>query len=76
RAIVDAMARGMRRVPEIVMDRRAAIRHALAGARTGDAVLISGKGTDPFIMGAKGAKVPWSDAGVVREELERLLAKV
>ena len=76
RAIVDAMARGMRRVPEIVMDRREAIRHALAAARTGDAVLISGKGTDPFIMGAKGAKVPWSDAGVVREELGRLLAKV
>ncbi len=76
RAIVDAMARGMRRVPEIIMDRRAAIRHALAGARTGDAVLISGKGTDPFIMGARGARRPWSDAGVVREELERLLAKV
>ncbi|MEK7135675.1 MAG: UDP-N-acetylmuramyl-tripeptide synthetase [Patescibacteria group bacterium] len=76
RAIVDAMARGMRRVPEIIMDRRAAIRHALAAARTGDAVLISGKGTDPFIMGARGARLPWSDAGVVREELERLLAKV
>ena len=76
RAIVDAMARGMRRVPEIIMDRREAIRHALAAARTGDVVLISGKGTDPFIMGARGARLPWSDADVVREELERLLAKV
>ncbi len=70
--IVDAMARGMRRVPEIIMDRRAAIRAALAEAHTGDAVLISGKGTDPFIMGAHGARTPWSDAQVVREELARI----
>ena len=76
RAIVDAMAAGMRRTPEIIMDRREAIRHALAAAREGDAVIISGKGTDPFIMGAHGAKIPWSDAEVVREELERLLTKV
>ena len=67
---------GMKRPPLIIMDRREAIRAALMAARTGDVILISGKGTDPFIMGAKGAKVPWSDAGVVREELGRLLAKV
>lgn len=76
RAIVDAMARGMSRAPEIIMDRRSAIRAALGKARSGDAVLISGKGTDPFIMGAKGSREPWSDAGVVREELGRLLSKV
>lgn len=73
RMIVDAMARGMRRTPEVVMDRREAIRHALAAAHPGDAVLVSGKGTDPFIMGASGSRLPWSDAQVVREELERLL---
>lgn len=76
RAIILAMARGMKRAPEIIMDRREAIRTALAAAREGDAVLVSGKGTDPFIMGAKGMKIPWSDAAVVREELERLLAKL
>ena len=73
RAIVDAMAGSMLRTPEVVMDRREAIRHALAAARPGDAVLVSGKGTDPFIMGASGSRLPWSDAQVVREELERLL---
>jgi UDP-N-acetylmuramoyl-L-alanyl-D-glutamate--2,6-diaminopimelate ligase len=80
RAIVDAMVRGMSSEGkdvklQIIMDRREAIRHALAVAREGDAVLISGKGTDPFIMGANGLKESWSDAQVVREELERLLAK-
>ena len=72
RAIVDAMAEGMRRTPTIIMDRREAIRAALRMARPGDAVLISGKGTDPFIMGPKGSKTPWDDAQVVREELRRL----
>lgn len=76
RAIVDAMAAGMKRTPDIIMDRREAIRYALASARPGDAVLISGKGTDPFIMGARGAKTPWGEARVVREELERLLKKI
>jgi UDP-N-acetylmuramoyl-L-alanyl-D-glutamate--2,6-diaminopimelate ligase len=75
RAIVEAMAAGMTSRPEIVMDRREAIRRALCAARKGDAVLISGKGTDPYIMGPRGAKEPWSDAAVVREELGRLVAK-
>lgn len=74
--IVDAMAAGMARKPKIVMDRREAIRAALRAACPGDAVLISGKGTDPFIMGPKGSKTPWSDAHVVREELELLRAEV
>jgi len=75
-AIVNAMAAGMTRTPDIIMDRRSAICAALRAARPGDAVLISGKGTDPFIMGAHGTKIPWSDAQVVREELKRLLAEV
>ena len=74
--IVDAMAAGMRRSPTIIMDRREAIRYALAEAHAGDVVLISGKGTDPFIMGPKGSKIPWSDARVVREELKGLLKEI
>ncbi|MDD2657164.1 MAG: UDP-N-acetylmuramyl-tripeptide synthetase [Candidatus Pacebacteria bacterium] len=76
RAIVDAMAEGMKRQPHIIMNRREAIRAALRAARAGDAVLISGKGTDPYIMEAHGTKTPWSDARVVREELEHLLKEV
>jgi len=34
-------------------------------------VLITGKGTDPFIMGPNNSKIPWSDEEVVREELEK-----
>jgi len=72
--IVAAMAEGMKRAPHIIMDRRDAIRTALSLARPGDAVLITGKGTDPFIMGAAGLKTPWSDSKVAREELEKMRA--
>lgn len=57
---------------EVEMDRRKAIRKALEKASDNDAVLITGKGTDPYIMGPHGSKTPWSDARVAKEELERL----
>jgi UDP-N-acetylmuramoyl-L-alanyl-D-glutamate--2,6-diaminopimelate ligase len=74
RAILDQMAAGMKRAPKIIMDRREAIHAALSLAQKGDAVLITGKGTDPYIMQAAGKKLPWSDSQVVREELEKLQA--
>lgn len=71
-AIVAAMAEGMEKKPLIIMDRREAIATALSHAKEGDTVLISGKGTDPYIMRANGEKLRWSDAEVVREELQKL----
>ncbi len=55
-----------------ILDRREAIRTALREARQGDIVIITGKGTDPYIMGPRGTKIPWDDATVVREELQAL----
>jgi UDP-N-acetylmuramyl tripeptide synthase len=54
------------------MDRRLAIHTALAEAPDNSYILISGKGTDPYIMGPHGTKIPWSDAEVVKEELASL----
>ncbi len=76
RAILDEIAEGFtKKKPRIILDRREAIRAALAEAREGDVVLITGKGTDPYIMGPRGSKEPWSDKRVVEEELETLLEK-
>jgi len=60
---------------KIVLDRRQAIRQAikLAVAGIGDTVLITGKGTDPYIMRANGEREPWSDAKVAHEELRYVL---
>ncbi len=71
-AIIKAMRQGMRREPKVLLDRREAIRAALALAHPGDAVLITGKGTDPYIMGPRGSKEVWSDREVAQEELDRL----
>ena len=74
RKIVEEMAKGVedKSKLEIIMDRREAIRHALDIAPNGSYVIISGKGTDPYIMGPSGTKQPWSDAQVVQEELAKL----
>lgn len=69
--IVSEMAKGIENKAKltIIMDRRAAIRAAIEKVRPGGYVIISGKGTDPYIMGPDGSKEVWSDAEVVEEEL-------
>lgn len=57
---------------EIEMDRKSAIKKAIQKAQAGDAVLITGKGTDPYIMRANGQKEDWSDAEKVKEVLGEL----
>lgn len=74
--IIQEMQQGLKeKEAEVIMDRRLAIRYALARAGEHDLVLITGKGTDPYIMGPRGTKLEWSDEQVAREELRRLLNK-
>lgn len=56
---------------EIVFDRRNAIFAAVEKAKKGDAVMITGKGTDAFIMGPNGTRIPWSDSGIAEEALRK-----
>ncbi len=60
---------------QIITDRREAIRRALkmAIAGLGDTVLITGKGTDPYIMRTNGKKEPWSDYETAKRELQKLM---
>ncbi len=72
--IVADVASGIKnQTPRIIMDRREAIVTALKSAKTGDSLLITGKGTDPYIMGAYGEKTPWNDAQITKEEIEKML---
>ena len=77
REIVEQMAKGIedKNRFEIIMDRRLAIRTAIEKAPDGGYVLISGKGTDPYIMGPHNTRQPWSDAEVVKKELALLGGK-
>lgn len=79
--IIEDMHVAIKNKPvSVIMDRREAIRTALEHAQTLEkntggkvAVLISGKGTDPYIMRKNGTKEPWSDADVAREELNKII---
>ncbi len=74
--IINEVAGGItKHSPTIILDRREAIARAVSLAEKGDTVLISGKGTDPYIMGQAGSKIPWDDATVAKEELEKLMKK-
>ena len=74
--IISEMKPAIEHTPvEVIMSRREAINKAMKIAKNTNgatAVLITGKGTDPYIMRANGSKEPWSDADVVREEFENL----
>jgi UDP-N-acetylmuramoyl-L-alanyl-D-glutamate--2,6-diaminopimelate ligase len=54
-----------------VVERRDAVRLALALARPGDCVLLAGKGHEQSIIWGR-EKRPWDEATVAREELELL----
>ena len=53
-----------------IADRREAIEKALSIAKTGDTILITGMGHEQFRI-VNGEKLPWNDAAVVRELLEK-----
>ncbi len=54
-----------------IFDRREAIAKALAAANPGDIVVITGKGAEET-MKIGSQMIPWNDARVVREELEKI----
>lgn len=74
RKIIEELSAGFKnRQPRVIMDRRQAIAEAITEAKDADdAVLITGKGTDPYIMGPGGSKAVWSDSQVAEEELIKL----
>ncbi|MCC6934669.1 MAG: UDP-N-acetylmuramoyl-L-alanyl-D-glutamate--2,6-diaminopimelate ligase [Candidatus Yanofskybacteria bacterium] len=53
------------------MDRKLAIERALAEAKAGDVVVITGKGSETSMALAGGKKIPWSDTDIVRAALAR-----
>jgi len=76
--IVAQVAEGVAQSPPsggflVEVDRRAAIRAALAMAGPGDAVLLAGKGHEQGQELAGGRKIPFDDRQVATEELKALL---
>lgn len=54
----------------VIIDRREAIAKAVSLAGAGDVVVITAKGTEPYIAVAGGKRIPWDDRKVAREVLQ------
>jgi UDP-N-acetylmuramoyl-L-alanyl-D-glutamate--2,6-diaminopimelate ligase len=57
-----------------ILDRKEAIREVLLSAHPGDVVIITGKGSEPWLM-VKRKRISWDDREIVREELNTILDK-
>ena len=55
-----------------ILDRREAIRKALSLAQPNDIVVISGKGSEPWMCVAHNKKIPWDDREIVRKEFFKI----
>ncbi|MDQ5951880.1 MAG: UDP-N-acetylmuramyl-tripeptide synthetase [Patescibacteria group bacterium] len=77
--IMEQVATGARKAGKIegqdlfvIGDRQAAIDQAIALAKPGDTVIITGKGSEPVMAVAGGKKIPWSDKTAVLKALEKI----
>ena len=57
-----------------IVDRKEAIHEAIRRAAPGDAVVMTGKGTEPFLHLAGGKKIEWNDKEVAEEALAKRVA--
>lgn len=57
----------------VVLDRHQGIEQAIELAQPDDVVVITAKGTEPFIAIANGKKIPWDDRLVAREILQKMV---
>ncbi len=54
---------------EKILDRKEAIKKALSLAQANDIVIITGKGSEPWMCVKNNKKIPWSDSQIVKEIL-------
>ena len=67
--ILDQIEKGIGQSTERSMDRREAIGKALGLAKSGDTVIITGKGSETWMCLAKGKKIPWDDRQIIKDML-------
>lgn len=66
--IIDAVAGNTK--AEKIPDRREAIRKAVSLAEPGDVVVITGKGSEPWMCVKNNKKIPWSDRQIVLDAVK------
>jgi len=56
---------------EKILDRKQAIKKALESAQLGDVVIITGKGSEPWMCVKAGKRIPWSDRKIALDFLNK-----
>jgi UDP-N-acetylmuramoyl-L-alanyl-D-glutamate--2,6-diaminopimelate ligase len=56
---------------EKILDRKEAIKKAIYVANPQDIVIITGKGSEPWMCVANGKKIPWDDRKIVKEIINK-----
>ena len=56
----------------IILDRRKAIKKALKAAKQEDTIIITGKGSEPWMCLANNKKIPWSDKEIIKQEIRKI----
>ncbi len=59
-----------------IIDRKDAIREAIVSAKKGDMVIVTGKGSEPYMRLAKGKKIPWSEREIIKEILNEIKIEI
>ena len=70
--IIEDVAKGTDGRAQKILDRREAIRKALKLSTPYDIVIITGKGSEPWMCLKNDKKIPWDDRQIAREELIKI----
>ena len=68
--IINQVAEKAGSTAEKILDRKEAIKKAIELADNNSVVVITGKGSEPWMCVANGKKIPWSDKEIVKETLK------
>jgi UDP-N-acetylmuramoyl-L-alanyl-D-glutamate--2,6-diaminopimelate ligase len=53
-----------------ILDRKEAIKTSVKIAKPGDVIVITGKGSEPWMCVENGHKIPWDDRQIAREAIK------
>jgi UDP-N-acetylmuramoyl-L-alanyl-D-glutamate--2,6-diaminopimelate ligase len=69
--IINEVAKNAGQKAKKVLDRKEAIKTSVKLAKPGDVVIITGKGSEPWMCLENGKKIPWDDRQIAREALNK-----
>jgi UDP-N-acetylmuramoyl-L-alanyl-D-glutamate--2,6-diaminopimelate ligase len=70
--IINQVAEKAGETAKKVLDRGEAIETAIKLAKPGEVVIITGKGSEPWMCVGSGRKIPWDDRQIAREALAKI----